>query len=135
MFFDKGFFWSISLPKCEGDLQVSDKIRSLSISLCMLSVHASSLQDLKMVMRIQVKSNEESQAPGLSLSDLKQPSAAEKAQMPDSQHSMGSKQGQMQRLVKQHSLLLSRLRLKGTVRAGPWFLSSCVYCGFYLKDG
>ncbi|XP_008936059.1 PREDICTED: Golgi integral membrane protein 4-like [Merops nubicus] len=52
--------------------------------------------DVKMVMRIQVKSNEESQAPGLSLSDLKQPSAAEKPQMPDSHHSPGNKQGQMQ---------------------------------------
>ncbi|XP_075028423.1 uncharacterized protein LOC142092370 isoform X3 [Calonectris borealis] len=52
--------------------------------------------DLKMVMRIQVKSNEDSQAPGLSLSDLKQPSAAEKPQMLDSHHSTGSKQVQMQ---------------------------------------
>ncbi|XP_076212033.1 uncharacterized protein LOC143168908 isoform X1 [Aptenodytes patagonicus] len=52
--------------------------------------------DLKMVMRIQVKSNEESQAPGLSLSDLKQPSAAEKPQMPDNHHPTGSKQVQMQ---------------------------------------
>ncbi|GAB0198842.1 Golgi integral membrane protein 4-like [Grus japonensis] len=52
--------------------------------------------DLKMVMRIQVKSNEESQAPGLPLSDLKQPSAAEKPEMPASHHSAGSKQLQMQ---------------------------------------
>ncbi|XP_009459171.1 PREDICTED: Golgi integral membrane protein 4-like [Nipponia nippon] len=52
--------------------------------------------DLKMVMRIQVKSNEESQPPGLSLSDLKQPSAAEKPQMPDDHHSTGSKQAQVQ---------------------------------------
>ncbi|XP_074969969.1 uncharacterized protein LOC142066452 isoform X3 [Phalacrocorax aristotelis] len=52
--------------------------------------------DLKMVMHIQVKSHEESQAPGLSLSDPKQPSAAEKPQMPDNHHSTGSKQVQMQ---------------------------------------
>ncbi|XP_074704552.1 uncharacterized protein LOC141933635 isoform X1 [Strix aluco] len=52
--------------------------------------------DLKMVMRIQVKSNEDSQAPGLSLSDLKQPSAAEEPQMPDNRHSTGNKQAQMQ---------------------------------------
>lgn len=88
-----------------------------------------------MVMRIQVKSNEESQAPGLPLSDLKQPSAAEKPQMPDNRHSTGSKQVQMQRLVEKNSLLLSVFRLKGTIKAGPWSLSSCVYCGFYLKDG
>ncbi|KAM6371375.1 uncharacterized protein J5M81_012894 isoform 2-T2 [Pluvialis apricaria] len=52
--------------------------------------------DLKMVMRIQVKSNEESQAPGLSLSDRRQPSAAEKPQMPNSHHPPGNKQVQMQ---------------------------------------
>ncbi|KAM9217558.1 uncharacterized protein RG961_010683 [Leptosomus discolor] len=52
--------------------------------------------DVKMVMRIQVKSNEESQAPGLSPSDLKQPSAAGKPQMPDHHRSTGSKQVQMQ---------------------------------------
>uniref|UniRef100_A0A8C0FUK9 Golgi integral membrane protein 4-like n=1 Tax=Bubo bubo TaxID=30461 RepID=A0A8C0FUK9_BUBBB len=52
--------------------------------------------DLKMVMRIQVKSNEDSQAPGLSLSDLKQPSAAEEPQMADNHHSTGNKQAQMQ---------------------------------------
>ncbi|XP_054031721.1 Golgi integral membrane protein 4 isoform X1 [Dryobates pubescens] len=52
--------------------------------------------DVKMVMRIQVKSHEESQAPGLSLSDPKQPSAAEKPQGPDSHHSTGNRQGQMQ---------------------------------------
>ncbi|XP_028943184.1 Golgi integral membrane protein 4 [Antrostomus carolinensis] len=52
--------------------------------------------DLKMVMRIQVKSHKESQAPALSLSDLKQPSAAEQPQMPDNFHSTGSKQVQMQ---------------------------------------
>ncbi|KAM6241145.1 uncharacterized protein LJ264_012238 [Porphyrio hochstetteri] len=52
--------------------------------------------DVKMVMRIQVKSNEESQAPGLPLSDPKQPSAAEKPQVPDSHHSTGSKPVQMQ---------------------------------------
>ncbi|XP_075293498.1 uncharacterized protein LOC104329350 isoform X2 [Opisthocomus hoazin] len=52
--------------------------------------------DLKMVMRIQVQSNEESQAPGLSLPDPKQPSAAEKPQMPDNHHPTGSKQVQMQ---------------------------------------
>lgn len=63
----------------------------------------SSLQDLKMVMRIQVKSNEESQAPGLSPSDLKQPSAAENPPAPENHHSTGSKQMQMQRLVKQNS--------------------------------
>ncbi|XP_009707274.1 PREDICTED: Golgi integral membrane protein 4-like, partial [Cariama cristata] len=52
--------------------------------------------DLKMVMHIQVKSNEESQAPGLSPSELKQPSAGEKPQVPDDRHSTGNKQGQMQ---------------------------------------
>ncbi|XP_010182526.1 PREDICTED: Golgi integral membrane protein 4-like [Mesitornis unicolor] len=52
--------------------------------------------DLKMVMHIQVKSNEESRAPGLPLSDPKQPSAAEKPQMPDNHHSAGSKQVPMQ---------------------------------------
>lgn len=53
-----------------------------------------------MVMRIHVQSNEESRAPGLAPSDLKQPSAAEKPQASDSHHSPGSKQIQMQRLVK-----------------------------------
>ncbi|XP_053941770.1 Golgi integral membrane protein 4 isoform X2 [Cuculus canorus] len=52
--------------------------------------------DLKMVMRIQVKSNEESQAPGLPLSDPKQPSAAEKPPMPGDHHPTGSKEVQMQ---------------------------------------
>ncbi|XP_032863453.2 Golgi integral membrane protein 4 isoform X1 [Tyto alba] len=52
--------------------------------------------DLKMVMSVQVKSNEESQAPGLSLSDPKQPSAAEKPQIPDNHHSTGNKQAQTQ---------------------------------------
>ncbi|XP_026718316.1 Golgi integral membrane protein 4-like isoform X1 [Athene cunicularia] len=52
--------------------------------------------DLKMVMRVQVKSNEDSQAPGLSQSDLKQPSAAEEPQMPDNHHSTGNKQAQIQ---------------------------------------
>ncbi|XP_065711071.1 uncharacterized protein [Patagioenas fasciata] len=52
--------------------------------------------DLKMVMRIQVKSNEESQAPGLSPSDPKQPSAAENPPAPENHHSTGSKQAQMQ---------------------------------------
>ncbi|KAK2513615.1 Golgi integral membrane protein 4 [Columba guinea] len=52
--------------------------------------------DLKMVMRIQVKSNEESQAPGLSPSDPKQPSAAENPPAPENHHSTGSKQTQMQ---------------------------------------
>ncbi|XP_012983113.2 Golgi integral membrane protein 4-like isoform X1 [Melopsittacus undulatus] len=52
--------------------------------------------DLKMVMRIHVQSNEESQAPGLSPSDLKQPSAAEKPQASDNHHPPGSKQVQMQ---------------------------------------
>lgn len=67
-----------------------------------------SLQDVNMVMRIQVSSHEESQAPGLLLSDLKQPAAAEKTQMPDNHHSTGSKPVQMQRLVMQISLLLSK---------------------------
>ncbi|XP_025941451.1 Golgi integral membrane protein 4-like isoform X5 [Apteryx rowi] len=52
--------------------------------------------DLKMVLRVQGKSSEESQAPGLGLSDLKRPSASEKTQMPDSHHLTGSKQVQMQ---------------------------------------
>lgn len=66
----------------------------------------SSLQDVKMVMRIHVNSHEEGQAPALSLSDLKQPSAAEKPKMLDNHHSTGSKQVQMQRLVMQSSPLL-----------------------------
>jgi len=118
LFFDKRLFWPVSLPKCKGDLQVSDKMRSL----CVLSMHASSLQDLKMVMRIQVQSNEESQAPGLSLPDPKQPSAAEKPQMPDNHHPTGSKQVQMQRSVKENSLLLLMVRPKGTMQARPWCL-------------
>ncbi|XP_054251076.1 Golgi integral membrane protein 4-like [Indicator indicator] len=52
--------------------------------------------DVKMVMRIQVKSHEESQAAGLTLSDPKQLSAAEKPQGPGTHHSTGTKQGQMQ---------------------------------------
>ncbi|XP_015737679.1 Golgi integral membrane protein 4-like isoform X2 [Coturnix japonica] len=52
--------------------------------------------DMNMVMRIQVSSHEESQAPGLLLSDLKKPSAPEKTQMPDNHHSTGSKPVQMQ---------------------------------------
>ncbi|XP_048823477.1 Golgi integral membrane protein 4-like isoform X2 [Lagopus muta] len=52
--------------------------------------------DVNMVMRIQVSSHEESQAPGLLLSDLKQPSVAEKMQVPDNHHSTGSKPVQMQ---------------------------------------
>ncbi|XP_027659159.1 Golgi integral membrane protein 4-like isoform X2 [Falco rusticolus] len=52
--------------------------------------------DLKMVMRIQVKSNAESQAPGLPLPDVKQPSAAEKPQMPENHQPTGNKQVQMQ---------------------------------------
>lgn len=64
----------------------------------------SSLQDLKMVMRIQVKSNEESQAPGLSQSDPKKPSVAENPPAPENHHSTGSKQTQMQRLVTQNSI-------------------------------
>ncbi|XP_069730881.1 Golgi integral membrane protein 4-like isoform X2 [Phaenicophaeus curvirostris] len=52
--------------------------------------------DLKMVMRVQVKSNEQSQAPGLPLSDPKQPSAAEKPPMPGNHHPAGNKEVQMQ---------------------------------------
>lgn len=63
------------------------------------SICVPSLQDVNMVMRIQVSSHEESQAPGLLLSDLKQPSVAEKTQVPDNHHSTGSKPVQMQRLV------------------------------------
>lgn len=85
-------------------------------------MHVSSLQDVKMVMRIQVKSHEESQAPAMSLPDLKEPSAAEKPPMLDTHHPTGNKQGQMQRLVKQNLLLM--FRLKGTVWARPWI--SCV---------
>lgn len=82
--------------------------------------------DLKMVMRIHVQSNEESRAPGLSPSDLKQPSAAEKPQAPDNHRSTGSKQVQMQRLVKQNSLLHAVLRLRGTRQAHPWLLFLCL---------
>ncbi|XP_009863021.1 PREDICTED: Golgi integral membrane protein 4-like, partial [Apaloderma vittatum] len=52
--------------------------------------------DVKMVMRIEVKSNEESQAPRLSPSDPKQPSAAEKPQVPATHRSTGDKQLQIQ---------------------------------------
>ncbi|XP_025952300.1 Golgi integral membrane protein 4-like isoform X2 [Dromaius novaehollandiae] len=52
--------------------------------------------DVKMVLRVQGKSSEESQAPGLGLSDLKHPSASEKTQMPDSHHLTGNKHVQMQ---------------------------------------
>ncbi|XP_021230319.1 Golgi integral membrane protein 4-like isoform X2 [Numida meleagris] len=52
--------------------------------------------DMNMVMRIQVSSHEESQAPALLLPDLKQPSAVEKPQVPDNHHSTGSKPLQMQ---------------------------------------
>ncbi|XP_041888002.1 Golgi integral membrane protein 4-like isoform X1 [Corvus kubaryi] len=52
--------------------------------------------DVKMVMRIQVRSHEESQAPGLSLADPRQPSPAEKPPMLDSHHSAGNRQVQMQ---------------------------------------
>lgn len=72
----------------------------ITLGACVYPKHVSSLQDLKMVMRIHVQSNEESRAPGLAPSDLKQPSAAEKPQASDSHHSPGSKQIQMQRLVK-----------------------------------
>ncbi|KAM4646975.1 uncharacterized protein AAGF69_013198 [Amazona ochrocephala] len=52
--------------------------------------------DVKMVMRIHVQSNEESRAPGLPPSDLKQPAAGAKPQAPASHHSPGSKPVQMQ---------------------------------------
>ncbi|XP_058711067.1 Golgi integral membrane protein 4-like isoform X3 [Poecile atricapillus] len=52
--------------------------------------------DVKMVMRIQVRSHEESQAPGLSLADPGQPSLAEKPPVPDNHHSAGIRQMQMQ---------------------------------------
>ncbi|KAF4788037.1 hypothetical protein TURU_164576 [Turdus rufiventris] len=49
-----------------------------------------------MLMRIQVRSHEESQAPGLSLADPAQPSPAEKPAVPDTQPSAGTSQLQMQ---------------------------------------
>ncbi|XP_062449361.1 Golgi integral membrane protein 4-like [Rhea pennata] len=52
--------------------------------------------DLTMVLRVQGKSSEGSQAPQLGLSDLKHPSASEKAQMPDGHHLTGNKQVQVQ---------------------------------------
>ncbi|XP_066058987.1 Golgi integral membrane protein 4-like isoform X1 [Chamaea fasciata] len=52
--------------------------------------------DVKMVMHIQVQSHEESQAPGLSLAEPGQPSPAEKPPVPDSRHSAGNRQVQMQ---------------------------------------
>ena len=84
----------------------------IRLGACVYPEHicVSSLQDVKMVMRIHVNSHEEGQAPALSLSDLKQPSVAEKPKMPDNHHSTGSKQVQMQRLVMQSSPLLSALR-------------------------
>ncbi|XP_018864319.1 Golgi integral membrane protein 4-like isoform X4 [Parus major] len=53
-------------------------------------------KDVKMVMRIQVRSHEESQAPGLSLADPGRPSPAEKPPVPDNHHSAGIRQVQMQ---------------------------------------
>nr|XP_010304007.1 PREDICTED: Golgi integral membrane protein 4-like [Balearica regulorum gibbericeps] len=79
--------------------------------------------DLKMVMRIQVKSNEESQAPGLPLSDLKQPSAAEKPEMPDSHHSTGSKQLQMQSwkdVVNKVNAQMDEEQVRGYPRSLPF---------------
>ncbi|XP_053818657.1 Golgi integral membrane protein 4-like isoform X4 [Vidua chalybeata] len=49
-------------------------------------------QDLKMLMRIQVRSHEESQAPGLSLAEPGQPSRAENAPAPGGQRSAASRQ-------------------------------------------
>ncbi|XP_053818654.1 Golgi integral membrane protein 4-like isoform X1 [Vidua chalybeata] len=48
--------------------------------------------DLKMLMRIQVRSHEESQAPGLSLAEPGQPSRAENAPAPGGQRSAASRQ-------------------------------------------
>ncbi|XP_061868940.1 Golgi integral membrane protein 4 isoform X2 [Colius striatus] len=52
--------------------------------------------DLKMVMHIQVKGKEQSQAPGLPLSDPNQPSAAEKPLRPENPHYTGNNQVQLQ---------------------------------------
>ncbi|XP_027557936.1 Golgi integral membrane protein 4-like isoform X1 [Neopelma chrysocephalum] len=52
--------------------------------------------DVKMVMRIQVRSHEESQAPGLALPGPRQPSAAGKPPVPENHLSTGNRQGQMQ---------------------------------------
>ncbi|XP_039940668.1 Golgi integral membrane protein 4-like isoform X5 [Hirundo rustica] len=60
------------------------------------TVHGLPGPDVKMVMRIQVRSHEESQAPGLSLPDPGQPSPAEKPPMPGSHHSAGNRQVQVQ---------------------------------------
>ncbi|XP_032935454.1 Golgi integral membrane protein 4-like isoform X2 [Catharus ustulatus] len=52
--------------------------------------------DVKMLMHIQVRSHEESQAPGLSLADPAQPSPAGKPAVPAPQPSAGTSQVQMQ---------------------------------------
>ncbi|XP_066058990.1 Golgi integral membrane protein 4-like isoform X4 [Chamaea fasciata] len=62
----------------------------------LLAVPRPPAQDVKMVMHIQVQSHEESQAPGLSLAEPGQPSPAEKPPVPDSRHSAGNRQVQMQ---------------------------------------
>lgn len=81
-----------------------------------------------MVMRIQVRSHEESQAPGLSLADPRQPSPAEKPPVLDNSHSAGNRQVQMQRLVTQNSSTLS-VWGEGAKQEHPRSLSPCVYCG------
>lgn len=87
----------------------------------------SPLQDVKMVMRIQVRSHEESQAPGLALAEPGQPSPAEKPPVPHSQHSAGNRQVQMQRLVTKNSSTFS-VWGEDAQKEHPKSLSSCVYC-------
>lgn len=87
----------------------------------------SPLQDVKMVMHIQVRSHEQSRAPGLSLPDPGQPSPAGKPAVPGSQHSAGIRQVQMQRLVTQNSSALS-VWGEGAPQAHPG-LSLLVFIG------
>ncbi|XP_057243646.1 uncharacterized protein LOC130586765, partial [Malurus melanocephalus] len=85
--------------------------------------------DVKMVMRIQVRSHEESQAP-----DPKEPSPAEKPPLLDTQHPAGIRQGQMQRLVAQNSFCSQHLGWKGQSGASLISLSLCLLW-VCLKDG
>lgn len=76
-----------------------------------------------MVMRIQVRSHEES--PGLALAEPGQPSPAEKPPVPGS--SAGNRQVQMQRLVTQNPSALSIWGEKAQ-KEHKKSLSFCLYC-------
>lgn len=62
----------------------------------------SPLQDVKMLMHIQVRSHEASQAPGLSLAEPGQTSLAQNPPVPGGQRSAGSREVPVQRLVTQN---------------------------------